>query len=125
MGKKIVVLLGHPDTDVESYFSGILASAYETEAKNAGNEVQRFNLSDLHFDPILHKGYKVIQELEPDLRSLQEALTSADHFVLIYPNWWCSMPALLKGLFDPCGSPDLLFICAKPKRGNLPSAGRK
>jgi putative NADPH-quinone reductase len=106
MGKKIVVLLGNPDKET---FTGLIADHYQAAAEESGHEVARFNVGEMQFDPILHQGYKVIQELEPDLLRFQDAVRAADHIVVVYPNWWCTMPAILKGLFDRLWIPGFAF----------------
>ncbi len=104
--KKIVLICGNPDKDS---FSGSIIDHYEVAAVEAGHQVYRVNIGELQFDPILHKGYKEIQPLEEDLLKLQTAIRECDHLVLAYPNWWCTMPAILKGLFDRFWLPGFAF----------------
>lgn len=112
--KKIFLLLGHPDnvgmcTDI--------ADTYEKTAREAGHTVERMNIGDMQFDPILHRGYRAMQELEPDLLRFQRLIQEADHFVIVYPVWWVGMPALLKGLFDRAWLPGSAFRYIKTKAG--------
>ena len=111
--KKIVIVCGHPDHET---FTGTVLDTYQAAAQEAGHEVHRFNLGQMKFDPILHKGYKEIQPLEPDLITLQTAILECDHLVIAYPNWWTTMPALLKGLFDRFWLPGFAFNFNKQTR---------
>lgn len=106
MKNKILVILGHPDTES---FCGALAEAYVKGAKATGADVRILKLGDLDFDPVLWKGYKRIQELEPDLIKSQELINWSDHIVFVYPNWWGAMPALMKGFFDRVFLPGFAF----------------
>ncbi len=104
--KRIFLLLGHPDKET---FNGQLADHYEKGALEAGHEVRRMNIGDLAFDPILHFGYKMRQEFEPDLVRVQDNILWAEHIVLVYPTWWTGTPALFKGLFDRVWLPGFGF----------------
>lgn len=103
---KIFILLGHSDP---ATLSGALADCYETHARGAGHEIRRQNIGEMTFDPVLHAGYKAIQLLEPDLEAFRENIRWAEHIVVVYPTWWSSMPALLKGLFDRVWLPHTAF----------------
>ena len=103
---RIYVLVGHPDRDS---FNTALADAYCAAAVANGHEIRRHDLAELSFDPILHRGYKLIQPLEPDLVAAQENLTWCEHWVIFYPVWWGNAPALLKGYFDRALTPGFAF----------------
>ena len=113
--KKIFILLGHPD---KSGMCGELADAYERGARAEGHTVERMNIGEMQFDPILHRGYRERQNLEPDLERFQKLVTDSDHFVVLYPVWWVGMPAVLKGLFDRAWLPGAAFRYIKTKTGH-------
>ena len=78
-------------------------------AKETGHEVRLISVGDLSFDPLLRTGNASSQELEPDLVAAQAAITWAQHIVFVYPIWWGSMPALLKGFIDRVFLPGFAF----------------
>ena len=106
MSKKTLVIMGHP---YKESLCAALADAYCDGAKKSDVEIRRTDLADLDFDPILHKGYREIQALEPDLERAQEDILWAEHLVFVYPIWWATMPALLKGFLDRVFLPGFAF----------------
>ena len=104
--KKILVINGHPN---DESLNAHLAMKYSEGAQQAGHEVKLVHLSHLKFDPILHNGYQKIQELEPDLIQTQKDILWADHIVFVYPMWWGTVPALLKGFLDRTFLPGFAF----------------
>ena len=103
---RIAVIVGHPDP---RSFCAALAGAYAEGARAAGAEVRLINLGELSFDPVLHQGYHENQPLEPDLLAAQEAIRWAEVLVFAYPNWWGTVPALLKGFLDRALLPGFAF----------------
>ena len=103
---RVFVLLGHPN--IQSY-NGYLADRIVAGLTDAGHQVRRQNAGEIVFDPVLHEGYNAIQPLEPDLLDFQENLTWCDHWVVIYPLWWGSTPAVVRGLIDRAVFPSFAF----------------
>lgn len=104
--KKILLILAHPD---DTGFCGRLFEAYKKGVERSGAELKTLKLGELHFDPILHRGYRETQELESDLKKAQELILWANHLVFIFPTWWSSFPAILKGFVDRVILPGFAF----------------
>ena len=104
--KRILIINGHPDK--ESFCFG-LGECYKKGAESVGAECKLVNLIDLNFNPILMHGYRERTELEPDLLKIQQDILDADHLVFVYPTWWGTYPALLKGLIDRVFLPHFAF----------------
>jgi putative NADPH-quinone reductase len=103
---RILIINGHPD---KQSFCAELALKYKKGADSAGAECKLVNLADLDFKPNLSSGYRQRTELEPDLLEMQQEIRNAEHIVLVYPNWWGTYPALLKGFFDRAFLPGFAF----------------
>ena len=104
--KNILIINGHPDKES---FCFALSESYKMGAYKTNTNVKLIHLIDLKFNPILTYGYRKISELEPDLVQMQQDILWADHLVFVYPNWWSTVPALLKGLIDRIFVPGFAF----------------
>ena len=104
--KKVLIIQGNPDS---SSFCCALAAAYKKGAFDADAEVTEINISKIEFNPNLPFGYKNKIELEQGLIESQELIQWANHLVFVYPTWWGTMPALLKGFIDKVFQPGFGF----------------
>ncbi|MEM9830112.1 MAG: NAD(P)H-dependent oxidoreductase [Bacteroidota bacterium] len=104
--KKIALLNGHPD---EESFCAALAQSYLAGAEKSEASIRTINIRELDFNPNLQFGYRKRTELEPDLLAAQETLKWADHLVWVYPVWWGSVPAIMKGFLDRVLLPGFAF----------------
>jgi NAD(P)H dehydrogenase (quinone) len=104
--KKILIINGHPDKESFNY---ALSAAYKKGAIKTNAEIREINIGELNFNPNLQYGYRKRTELEPDLLEAQEKLKWADHLVWVYPVWWGSLPAIMKGFIDRIMLPGFAF----------------
>lgn len=93
----VLVIRGHPRDDS---LCAALAAAYVKGAREVGVEVRELVLAGLDFDPNVRELSPARQDLEPDLVHARELVERSDHLVFVYPTWWGTMPALLKGFLD-------------------------
>ena len=112
MSKRIAIIDGHPDPD-QIHYVHALADAYQRGACEAGHEVRRIAVADLKI-PLLRtaKDFQSGTPL-PAVRACQETLAWAEHWVILYPLWLGSMPAMLKGFFEQVARPGFAFRAAR------------
>lgn len=104
--KNILIVNGHPDKES---FCFALAEIYKKGADTKGVGCKLVHLIDLEFNQVLSYGYRLVSKLEPDLIQMQQDILQADHLVFVYPNWWSTYPALLKGFIDRVFLPNFAF----------------
>lgn len=106
MKKNVLIINGHPDS---KSLCTELAESYARGVKNTDAQYKIIHLGNLDFDPILHYGYRQRTELEDCLLEAQQDILWANHLVFVYPVWWGTYPALLKGFIDRVFIPGFAF----------------
>jgi 1,4-dihydroxy-2-naphthoate polyprenyltransferase len=104
---RVLIILGHPR---HGSFNEALAGAFETGARSSGAAVRKLHLGDLDFEPNVLMPSPRQQALESDLRRAQQLIDWAQHIVFVYPTWWGTLPALLKGFLDRTLTPGFAFV---------------
>jgi NAD(P)H dehydrogenase (quinone) len=104
--QRALLLFGHPEADS---FNGRLATRYCAGFREAGGTIDRIDLADLAFDPVLRAGYRTSQPLEPDLERLRAAIERADHLVWVFPTWWAAPPAFVRAVVERVFVPGWAF----------------
>ena len=94
---KILIINGHPR---ENSLSAAFEKAYAEGALKAGANVEILQISKLAFNANVTTEQTWQQCVEPDIENARLLIAWASHVVFIYPTWWGTMPALLKGFID-------------------------
>lgn len=100
----VLVILGHPKA---GSYCGALAEAYADGARASGQNVELLRVGDVSFD--INYPLAGDPAPEPELERARELVTWADHLVFVFPTWWGTMPALLKGFVDRIFTPGYAF----------------
>ncbi len=103
---RCLLILAHPRRDS---LCGALFDACAAGAIRAGVECRELILSEMSFDRDVHTISPEQQPLEPDLIRAQRDIEWAEHLVFVYPTWWGTYPAVLKGFLDRVMTPGFAF----------------
>lgn len=96
------MLIVYANTNKKGH-SGEILNEITQDLKEKGVNYEIIDLYDMNFDPVLKfdehytMGNKNITETN---KKIQEKFMSYDKFIFIYPTWWNSVPAILKGFID-------------------------
>jgi putative NADPH-quinone reductase/1,4-dihydroxy-2-naphthoate octaprenyltransferase len=105
---RILIVVAHPRGDRS--LSAAIAAAYAAGAgAQASAPIRMRDLSRASFDPNVRTPSPCDQALEPDLVSLRGDIEWASHLVFVFPTWWGTTPALLKGMLDRVLTPGWAF----------------
>lgn len=108
MGKRIVIVQGHPDPAGGHLCHG-LADAYADGARTAGLEVRRIEVARLDFPWVKSQAEFTGDDVPSAIAEAQDELRWADHVVLVFPLWLGTLPALLKAFLEQVLRPGYAF----------------
>lgn len=94
------VILCHPN---ERSFNAAVARTYCETVRSLGHQPVLRDLYRIGFDPVLKTGERSAgeaQKLSGDIAAELESIRGADVFVLVYPIWFGTPPAMLKGYVE-------------------------
>lgn len=97
---KHAIILAHPEPNS---FNGSVANTYAQAVRVRGHQAIVRDLYAIGFDPCLkanERPDKCEQSVAPDIAAERALLADVDVFVLVYPVWLGSAPAILKGYLE-------------------------
>jgi putative NADPH-quinone reductase len=113
---KILVILGHPDT--QSFNYAIAGTVVKTLRDN-GHEVIFHDLYREEFPPVIPAEEIPRDAPLPEIIERHCAeIAGADGIVIIHPNWWGQPPAILKGWIDRVLRPGVAYTFAEGDDGD-------
>lgn len=82
-------------------FGNAICNELKRVSEAKGNTVRVRNLYETGFNPVRSADDAIEGGATPgDIKAEQAYIAEADHITFIYPVWWGSMPAIMKGYID-------------------------
>ncbi len=104
----------HSHPVIDSFSSALRESASEG-ARAAGHDVRVLDLGAMSFNPVMSadelRGYKALATVTSDDLTVHiDAVKWAEVLVFVYPTWWSTLPAQLKGWLERVMRPGVAFV---------------
>jgi NAD(P)H dehydrogenase (quinone) len=116
---RALLVVAHP---LDDSFTKAAARRVARTLERRGIEVDLLDLYAERFDPCLtaaeRRSYFTPPYDSSAVRSYVERLEHAEKLVLVFPQWWFGVPAILKGFFDRVLAPGAAFDL--PPGGGMP-----
>lgn len=108
---RAVVVYCHP---VEGSYCSSLRDTAVTGLQRAGHDVTVIDLASEQFNPVMsrdewHHYYATDEHIPADVVDHVSAVREAEILVFVYPTWWSSVPAQLKGWIERTLVPGVAF----------------
>ena len=115
---KTLIVFTHPH---EGSYCYAIMDAAKKGLKKGGHECKTINLDKDRFDPVMRaKDLKAftelgrgetaaLSELDPAVLRYKKKLEWAERLIMIFPIWWMSMPAMMKGFVDKVILPGVAY----------------
>src|SRR3954453_20500640 len=109
---QVVLVVAHPDP--ESFTHAIAATAI-AGLQRAGHDVSLLDLSEEEFRPAMSLDERLAYHgdrpiLDPMGERHARIVQEADALVVVYPTWWITKPAILKGRGERALVPRVRFV---------------
>jgi NAD(P)H dehydrogenase (quinone) len=109
---RVVVVVAHPDPNS---FSHAITSTARTALLDSGHEVTVLDLYAEEFRAAMSRDERLAYHgdrpiLEPIVERHVGVVKQAEAFVFVYPTWWSTTPAILKGWLERVMVPGVGFV---------------
>ena len=107
---RFLVILAHP---LKDSFAASAASTIVDTLRSRGHEIDFLDLYAEDFDPRLtvaeRASYMTDHFDDTAIAPYIERLKAAEGLILVFPQWWFNLPAILKGFIDRVFAPGVAF----------------
>lgn len=109
---RVIVVVAHPNPDS---FCQAIASTATAALSDGGHDVTVLDLYAEGFTTAMscaeHRAYHTDQPIiDPVVRRHAELVKQAEALVFVYPTWWSTVPAILKGWLERVLVPGVGFV---------------